>query len=298
MVAAVTYFLLPQLADLPAIVDNVQGASWWWVVPMLVASAGTYVGAAIGLLGAVPERLRLGPTLVAQVASSFASKLAPAGLGGMALNARFLQKQGVDQAVAVSSVGLDGAAGVAGHGILLVVFAVWAGGDAFGSIHLPDVTVFLLVGAGILLVGAISLLIPYTRTLVRERVLPVGRRALSAVGAVLRRPAKLALLLGGSMLVTMSYLVCVYLGIEAFGGGLAFATVGACYLLGSAVATAAPTPGGLGAMEAALIAAFVAAGLDNSVAVPAVFLFRLTTFWLPIVPGWASFAHLRRTGAI
>lgn len=63
---------------------------------------------------------------------------------------------------------------------------------------------------------------------------------------------------------------------------------------GSAVATAAPTPGGLGALEAALIAGLVAAGMENTIAVPAVFLYRLATFWLPILPGWASFTYLRR----
>ena len=71
-----------------------------------------------------------------------------------------------------------------------------------------------------------------------------------------------------------------------------------CYLLASAVASAAPTPGGLGAVEAALIAALVAAGVDNAVAVPAVFLFRLATFWLPIAPGWLAFTALRRQGFV
>jgi undecaprenyl-diphosphatase len=59
------------------------------------------------------------------------------------------------------------------------------------------------------------------------------------------------------------------------------------------VATAAPTPGGLGALEAALIAGLVAAGVDKEIAVPAVFLYRLATFWLPILPGYLCFHWLR-----
>jgi uncharacterized membrane protein YbhN (UPF0104 family) len=35
--------------------------------------------------------------------------------------------------------------------------------------------------------------------------------------------------------------------------------------------------------------------MPGSVAVPSVFLIRLATFWLPILPGWASFTWLRRT---
>jgi len=66
------------------------------------------------------------------------------------------------------------------------------------------------------------------------------------------------------------------------------------YLAGSAVAQAAPTPGGLGAMEAALVAGLRAAGMAAGIALPAVFMFRFATFWLPILPGWGCFTYLRR----
>jgi uncharacterized protein (TIRG00374 family) len=95
--------------------------------------------------------------------------------------------------------------------------------------------------------------------------------------------------------ITLSYTVCMYLSTRAFGGDLSLASVGAVYLLGSAIAAVAPTPGGLGALEAAVIAGLVAAGMDHTVAVPAVFLYRLATFWLPILPGWAAFSWLRRS---
>ena len=71
-------------------------------------------------------------------------------------------------------------------------------------------------------------------------------------------------------------------------------SVGAVYLAGSAVAQAAPTPGGLGAMEAALVAGLRAAGMAAGIALPAVFMFRFATFWLPILPGWGCFTYLRR----
>ncbi|WP_041241568.1 hypothetical protein [Geodermatophilus obscurus] len=48
-------------------------------------------------------------------------------------------------------------------------------------------------------------------------------------------------------------------------------------------------------LETTPIAGLVAAGMDHTVAVPAVFLHRLVTFWLPILPGRAAFAWLRRS---
>ena len=289
-----TYFLLPQLADVPGIIQQVQNADWSWTPVLLLASTLTYIGAGAALGGAVPTRLPAGPLVLVALAAEFANKLAPAGLGGMALNVRFLQKRGVDQPVAVSGVGLNTVAGVAGHVALIVVFLVWAGRGAFGSFELPDPTWFLIglaVAAGLIALGAA---VPATRRWFVRFVWPVVSRALDGMSAVVHRPGKLALLLGGSVLVTFANLVTLYVAIEAFGGGLPFATVGAVYLVGSAVAQAAPTPGGLGAVEAALISGLVAAGLDNVVAVPAVFLFRLFTFWLPVVPGWVAFQWMQR----
>ena len=46
------------------------------------------------------------------------------------------------------------------------------------------------------------------------------------------------------------------------------------------------------------MAGLVAVGVTDAQAVPAVFLFRLGTFWLPIVPGWFAFEWLRRTGRL
>jgi undecaprenyl-diphosphatase len=293
LLVAVTYFLLPQFADLPGIFRQVRDANWWWTPALILGSAMTYIAAGISLAGAIPQRLPVGPLMMSTVGSSFASKLAPAGIGGMALNIRFLQKQGVDEPVAVSGVGLNTVAGLVGHISLIGIFIVWAGRDAFGSFRLPDPKWFLIglgVAAVVLVVG---LLIPAVRSIFVDRLFPIVRRAVGGVAEVLRRPGKLAMLIGGSALVTFAYLSTLYFAVEAFGGGLPFATVGAVYLVGSAVAAAAPTPGGLGAVEAALIAGLVSAGLDNTIAVPAVFMYRLFTFWVPILPGWLSFRWLQ-----
>ncbi len=293
MLVAVTYFLLPQLADLPGVVRQIGHASWAWAPLVVLFSALTYVGAAAGLSGSVPARLRAVPTLLAQVAASFTGTLAPAGFGGIALNVRYLQKSGVDAPVAASSVGLNAVAGFGVHIALLLVFFVWAGRSALGSISVPSWSVIGLVGAIVAVCVAGAIAIPATREVLLTKLVPVLGRALSGLAAVIRSPGKIALLLGGSAAVTLGYVFALYFSTVAFGGGLDLAQVGAAYLAGSAIATVAPTPGGLGALEAAVIAGLVGAGMPGTAAVPAVFLFRLVTFWLPILPGWIALNHLR-----
>ena len=119
-----------------------------------------------------------------------------------------------------------------------------------------------------------------------------------ALAEVARRPARLLELLGGSAIVTGSYLLAFVASVHAFGGGITFAQTGLVYLAASVVASAAPTPGGLGAAEAAYAAGLTAAGLDQPAALSAVFLFRGATFWLPILPGWLTLHMLRRRGAL
>ncbi len=141
------------------------------------------------------------------------------------------------------------------------------------------------------------MLFPWGRRLFLGKLWPVLRKAAAGIAAVAVSPKKLLMLFGGAFVITMSYAFALWYSLEAFGGGLGFVTVTAVYLTGSALAQAAPTPGGIGAAEAALIAGLVAFGLDASIAVPAVFLYRFATFWLPVLPGWIAFKRLEAKGA-
>ena len=47
-----------------------------------------------------------------------------------------------------------------------------------------------------------------------------------------------------------------------------------------------PTPGGVGGVEAALIAVLTGAGVDGATAARPWWVFRLVTYWLPVMPGY------------
>jgi undecaprenyl-diphosphatase len=116
--------------------------------------------------------------------------------------------------------------------------------------------------------------------------------------AVARDPRRTASLLGASAGVTLASAVALWASVQATGGGLSLIAVLAVYLGGSALAAAAPTPGGLGAVEAGLIAGLTAVGQPASAAVTSVLVFRLVTYWLPVLPGAVSFWRLRRAGTL
>ncbi len=85
---------------------------------------------------------------------------------------------------------------------------------------------------------------------------------------------------------------------NAFGGGPSIVVVCAVYLGAAAVAAAAPTPGGLGAIEAALAAGLTGVGMRPGAAIAAVLVYRLATYWLPVLPGWLAWRLLQRRGSL
>ncbi len=296
MLGLAFYLLIPQLAEVDF--DEVIGAEWQWFPLVIFFSLLTYAGAAVALMGAMPERLRFLPTLLAQVAASFFNRIAPAKVGGIVANIRYLQKSGIDPAIAISGVGLNNIAGVVVHVLLLAIFVTTAGRSATDVISLPSGTTVLIGLVAVLTAAGGVMLLPWGRKLWLRRIWPILRKSVSGIATVAANPLKMLSLFGGSLVITMSYVFALWYSIAAFGGGLGFVAVAAVYLAGSALAQAAPTPGGIGAAEAALIAGLTAFGLPAATAVPAVFLFRLGTFWFPILPGYLAYKRLAAQGAL
>ena len=295
-VALALYVLIPQLAAATGFFDELASARLQWIVVAIAASTATYLGAGLGMVGAIPMRLSLGSVAMAQVASSFSNRVTPAKVGGMATNVRFLQKQNIPLPVAASAVGLNTVAGTIVHVSLLVLLGAIASRTV--EVPIPDAKTTALIVGGLILLSGVLMLLPIGRKLLTRYLLPALRAGASATATIARTPAKLLALFAGSAIVTLSYTAAMLASLAAFGAELGVVTAAVVYLAGAAVSTAAPTPGGIGATEAALVAGYTAVGVDASTAFAAVLLFRLVTFWLPILPGWLALVHLQRTNQL
>ncbi|WP_406294350.1 lysylphosphatidylglycerol synthase domain-containing protein [Streptomyces sp. NBC_00624] len=298
--AIAAYFLISQVteADFGAVVEQ---AEWGWVAAALGFSALSYIAAAMSLLGFVPERVPFGKTVLAQVAGSFVKIVAPPAVGGVALNTRFLQRSGVRPGLAVASVGASQLFGLGCHVLLLGAFGYLTGTEKTPSSLTPSRTVI----AGLLTVAVLVLVvtaIPFLRKFVVTRVRSLFAGVVPRMLDVVQRPQKLLTGIGGMLLLTGLFVMCLDASIRAFSGPdvpqLSYASIAVVFLAGNALGSAAPTPGGMGAVEGALTLGLIAVGLPKEVAAPAVLLFRLMTLWLPVLPGWLCFNHLTRKGAL
>lgn len=289
------YLLLTQLAEVN-VGRLLERAEPGWVAAGLAVSVLGYVGAALSLMAFTPGRLPLLRTTMVQVASSFVNLVSPPTVGTSALNARYLQRQDVPLGVAVASVGLTQLAGFVVTLVLLVGCGV-ATGSQEGSRLLPSSHTLLAIVVLGLVVG-LALLVPPVRRGLAARVGPSLRQVVPRLLDVVQQPNRVLLGLGGNLLVTAAYVFCLLACLRAFGTDISVASVTLAYLAGAAVGTAAPTPGGIGAVEAALAASLTAVGVQGDVAVSATLLFRLITFWLRVPPGYVAFRRLGRRHVI
>jgi uncharacterized membrane protein YbhN (UPF0104 family) len=213
-------------------------------------------------------------------------------VGGAALNVRYLQRKKVPAPVAAASVGVAQVVAFVLHISMLVVFAAIAGTTSKTSIQPPRWAYFVL--AGLVVVALAVLALPAGRRLLRARVSPTLGQVLPRLLEVAQQPRKLAEGIGGTLLLSASYILCLAACVAAFGRSVPFASIAVVYLTGSAIGSVLPTPGGLGGVEAALTAGLTAAGLPGAVAVSSVLLFRLLTFWFPVPVGWVALSYLER----
>lgn len=294
--AIAAYFLLSQLTSLKWN-QVISGADWAWAVAALLLSAATYVPATMSLLGFVPEKVPFRRTVLAQVAGNFVKLVAPAAVGGVALNTRFLQRNGVRPGLAVASVGAAQLAALGGHILLLGFF-----GYLTGTQHAPTLSPSRTVIAGLLTAAVLVLLataVPPVRKFASTRLRSLFAGVVPRMLDMLQRPRKLITGAGGVLLLTLVNVACLDACIRAFNfTSMSFASVAVVFLVANAAGSAVPSPGGVGPIEAALTTALTIAGMHPTEAVSAVLLFRLVTFWLPVLPGWLAFTHLTRKGEL
>ncbi|KAA0021648.1 lysylphosphatidylglycerol synthase transmembrane domain-containing protein [Antrihabitans cavernicola] len=292
LLIALVYVAYPFISSVPTFFTELRTANWWWALAGLGVSALTYVGAAAALWACAQGLVKFHNLVIMQVANTFAATTTPAGVGGLALSVRFLQKGGLGTVRATAAVALQQAVQVITHVGLLLIFSVAAGTSADLSHFVPDPTVIYLIAGAVLGVLGTFMFVPKLRRWLRDSVRPQVAEVLSELGDLMRDPKRFAIIVLGCGATTLGAALALWVSVEAFGGGTTFITVTVVTMIGGTLASAAPTPGGVGAVEAALIGGLAAFGLPASIAVPSVLLYRVLTCWLPVFCGWPTLRWL------
>ena len=292
--AVLAFYLLTLITNWSAITDAMRGVDWVWVVPVFVATILGTVGGSMSLSGSVVRHVPLGEATVVMFGQSFLNRFTPMNAGGMAMRIRYLQKGGTDPAVATAAIGVTSAASGVMQVLFIVFFLLWSSSDPTSGLGLSgdgggtDVSVVAVFVGAALVAGIVVAVTPKFRLWVTTFVRSTFEKLRHDFGELLRMPSKLAFLFGGAALGKLSTIVAFAAACRAFGIDLPFAELGALYLAANTVASAVPTPGGVGAIEAALVFVLTNARVDDATAWAAVLLFRLVNYWFPTIPGYIA----------
>ncbi|HEY1703422.1 MAG TPA: lysylphosphatidylglycerol synthase transmembrane domain-containing protein [Trebonia sp.] len=291
--------LVGVLIDVSRSFDTVIGADWLWVAVALVLAQLAYVATAVETLGSVAGPLPFGRVVALEVGNAF-SGLAGGTAGAYATRVRFFQLQGYGLSTALSS----GAIITTSSWIALVVLFLVSLPFAWGSIHLDAAPesggdsqlvwiILAVVVVAAVLVGA-ALAVPRARRLAGEKMLPRVRSIWANLRQVATSPGKLMLLVGGTFAQRLLVAMALSVSLRAFGDHLRLPVLIVVITLAAFVGGVAPSPGGMGVVEAGMILGLTAAGVSEADATAAVFIQRLFTSYLPPIWGWFILVWMRK----
>jgi uncharacterized membrane protein YbhN (UPF0104 family) len=178
--------------------------------------------------------------------------------------------------------------------VVLLLVSGWLSGVSGSRLALlpsGNVLAVLLVAAAVL---ALAVAVRPTRRLLRRRLEPLVRSTLPQLVATASDPWRLATAFVGVLVLNGGNVLALDASLRAFSASLPVPTLVVVFLAASTLGNAAPTPGGLGAVEAALVGGLTATGVSFASALPAVLAFRTVTFWVPAAVGWGAFVLLQR----
>ena len=275
----------------------IKSASWGWVALTFIFAQLPVVAEGWALLGAATGQLPFGRCVALETSNTFTA-LVGGDVAVFAVRVRFFQRQGYDAEAAVSAGAIATTASWTVESLLFLVAIPFAA----GSFHAPSdsggnkaaVWIILAVILAVGIVAALIALVPRLRRLASRKVRPHLLSIWANVKAIATEPRKIVYVLAGSTLAQLLVILALGASLHAVGQHASIATLITVNTLAAIVGGAVPVPGGLGVVEAGLIAGLAAAGIPQDQAAAAVLIQRFFTAYLPPVWGWATLAWMRR----
>lgn len=310
------YFLFPKLVGLGGAMSRLDDADPLWIgiaIGFNVVAYATYIALFKAVVGGDALRLTWLETYEINMAGVAATLLFSAGgAGGIALTYWALRKAGMRRRDVARRMVAFVTLHYAFYPLALILFGVLLRTGVLNGNASVELTIIPAAVAGLLLIfGVLIALIPVD---VERRLRPFahGEKARAFLSTAAKVPVTLgegfrfALGLfahpsrGGLAVLGAAGFWAASIGVlwacfHAFGVHVPLAVVVQGFFLGMVANLFPLAPAGVGAVDAGMIGAFVLFGIPETTVFPAILIFRLVSFWMPIPPGVVAFFQLRTT---
>ncbi len=292
------YTIIGGLADVgfSTIADTLADARWSLIILGLVLAAATNYTDAIALAAVSPKPVPIGVTTIEQFAIGFVNIAVPSAAGRVATNARYFQKFGINPVTSTTTGAITGFIGFIAQAILVVLtILIGAGSIDFSEMQGGGGVIRLLVMAILIFIGAliVVMLVPKLRHWAYSKV----EKPLSQIGdafATVKDPKTAITALGSSIGTEVLYGAGFAMCVLAVGGSISLGEAIFINVTVSLFAGLMPIPGGVGVAEAGMTAGLTAIGVPSDIAVAAVLIYRLISYYLPPLWGYVSLRWLTK----
>ena len=286
------YVVLPQIGAFKSSFTIARQADPIFIALALACSGLTYIAATNTYYLLALKKLLYLRTVLAQLASMFVNRLLPAGIGSIGANYVYLRKSKHSVSEAASVVTANNLIGLIGHVILSVALLI------LFSDQLPDIKSSNLSNnlPTILLGSALGVVILLVIAKKNSKFKAKLNETIDQLIAYRHHPLKILSAIISSISLTLFSIACLYFCMLSLEVNLSFVVVMLIFTLGVAAGTVTPTPGGLGGVEAGLIAGFIAAGVSTPTAFAIALTYRFIHYWISLVTGAIAFIVCRRRG--
>jgi len=309
------YFLFPKLVGLGSSLNRIGEADPVWIAVAIgfeIAAVATYIAMFKAVVGGDALRLRWSETYDINLAGLAATRIFSAGgAGGIALTYWALRKAGMIRHEVARRMVAFLTLQYVFYPLALIVFGVLLRTGVLPGEDAVELTIIPAAVAGlILLLGVLASLIPpdfgprFASHVHRPKARAVADNvakvpALAGEGlrfgfGLLVHPGRGGLAVVGAAGYWAANIGILWAAFKAFGVHVPLAVVVQGFFLGMVGNLFPLAPGGVGAVDAGMIGAFVLFGIPEETVFPAILIYRLVAFWLPIPPGIVAFFQLRK----
>ena len=309
------YVLFPKIVGLEDVWGTIKSGDPFWIalaVAFNVGAFAAYVALFRGVVGEKVLHLEWRESYQITMAGLAATRLFSAGgAGGILLTYWALRKAGMERRQSACRMLAFLVVLYSVYLLALVVFGILLRtGVLHGEAPLSTTLIpAALAGAAIVIVALIALLPDdFERRIegmASGRLGRIARRVATAPAtlaqgtrtavAFVRHPSSGALAVGGAIGFWAANIAILWASFHAFDVSVPLGVVVQGFFVGMVANLFPLAPGGVGAVDAGMIGAFVLFGLPESEVFAAVLVYRAIAFWLPIPPGIVAFFQLRRT---
>ncbi|HET9119043.1 MAG TPA: lysylphosphatidylglycerol synthase transmembrane domain-containing protein [Solirubrobacterales bacterium] len=309
------YVLVPRLFDLQDAIDKVGEGDPVWIaigLAFCVVMFAAYTALFRGVVGENVIHLEWSESYQITMAGLAATRLFSAGgAGGILLTYWALRKAGMERRQSICRMVAFLVVLYSVYMAALVIFGILLRTHVLsGEAPLSGTLIPAALAGVAIVIGLLLTLVPddIERRIERHTSGRFGKVAqkLATVPATfaqgtrtaiefVRNPRSAALAFGGAVGFWAANIAILWASFHAFDIHIPLGVVVQGFFLGMLANLIPFAPGGVGAVDAGMIGAFVLFGLPSTEVFAAVLTYRVIAFWLPIPPGIIAFFQLRNT---